>query len=78
MSEELDEFPDFGTPDVMPWDAPGSPIVWQWGADMGRLLTDIDSRELVRKRRWLESRDPEAFVGLIQAIDDVLTGRGGE
>lgn len=73
----MDEFPDFGTPDVMPWDLGPAAVTWLWGADMGRLLTDISSKELLRKRKWLE-RDTEAFAELIQAIDDVLTERGGE
>ena len=79
MSEDLDEYPSaFQHDELMPWDRPEpEPIVWRWGADMGKLLTDIPSRELVRKRKWLE-RDPEAFAGLIQAIDDVLTARQGE
>lgn len=78
MSEELDEYPSaFRDTDKMPWDLGPPPIVWQWGADMGKLLTEISSKELVRKRRWLE-RDPEAFADLIQAIDQVLTERGGE
>ena len=76
--EDLDEYPHaFRDTERMPWDESPPPVVWQWGADMGKLLTDIPSRELVRKRKWLE-RDPEAFAGLIQAIDDVLTQRGGE
>jgi len=78
VSEELHDFPEsLRDTEQMPWERPGDPIVWQWGADMGKLLTDIPSRELVRKRKWLE-RDPEAFAGLIQAIDDVLTARQGE
>ena len=78
QDESLSDFPRaFDDDERFPWDEPLPPIVWKWGADMGKLLTDIPSRELVRKRKWLE-RDPEAFAGLIQAIDDVLTERAGE
>lgn len=77
MTERLDEFPEvFKTPDVMPWELPVSPIVWEWGADRGKLLSDIDSRELIRKLRWLEAHG--GFPKLAAAVEAVLTERQGE
>ena len=82
MAEELDEFPSaFATDDVMPWERPAEPLRWQWGADRGKVLYDIASRELLRKRRWLEEKNGETghyFDALIQAIDVVLMERQGE
>ena len=79
VSESLDEFPLAfrGAPEPMPWETPSDAIRWQWGADKGKALTEIPSRELVRKRNWLQ-RDPEAFAWLIRAIDQVLIERAGE
>ena len=59
----------------MPWEEIPA-VVWPFGADLGKLLSDIPSRELVRKRKWLEER--ETHPELIEAIDQVLTERGGE
>lgn len=78
VTEELDEFPRaFADDEIMPWERDREAPLWLWGLDRGKRLDDIESKELVRKRKWLE-RDPAAFVDLIQAIDQVLTERGGE
>lgn len=76
MTESLDDFPAvFQTPDVMPWELPVSPVRWEWGADRGKSLSDIDSRELLRKRRWLVAHG--GFPRLVEAVDAVLTEREG-
>jgi len=82
VAEELDDFPSaFATDDVMPWERPAEPLRWQWGADRGKVLYEIASRELVRKRKWLEHKNGATghyFDALIQAIDVVLMERQGE
>ena len=60
----------------MPWEGPVSPVLWEWGADRGKPLTDISSTELLRKRRWLCAHG--GFPMLVGSIDAVLTERGGE
>lgn len=83
MTERLDEFPEALKDDtVYPWDIPkdaGEKYIWLWGLDYGKPLEDLDSRELVRKRAWLESQmgPGRCYQGLIQEIDKVLTERGG-
>ena len=75
--DDLSDYPEALRDDtVYPWYESWPPVVWQWGADMGKLLTEISSRELVRKRAWLEQR--ETHPELVEAIDAVLTERGGE
>jgi hypothetical protein len=74
-SDGLEEFPpelqDDGA--LMPWEiAPECPV-WPFGADRGIPIAELPTERLVSHRRWLEG-----FLGLIQAIDDVLTERGGE
>jgi len=76
-AEDFSERPDFGEEETLPWERPGEARRWMWGADAGKLLTDIKSKELLRKRRWLE-RDPEGFKWLIDAIDAILVERAGE
>jgi hypothetical protein len=81
VSDDLSEFPKALRDDTkMPWEVPVVPapdLVWQWGLDAGKPLGAIESKELLRKRRWLESRNGN-FDQWIAAIDDVLTERGGE
>jgi hypothetical protein len=81
MSDDLSEFPKALRDDtLMPWEAPIVPaagMIWQWGLDAGKALGAIESKELLRKRRWLEGRNGN-FERLIQAIDEELTSRGGE
>lgn len=77
MAEELDDFPQaFANEEVMPWERDPDAPVWPWGLDRGKVLTEIASRELLRKLRWLQDRD--THQDLQQAIDAVLTERGGE
>lgn len=82
MSESLDDFPAvFMDSEPMPWDAvAGERYIWLWGADRGRALEEIDSRELLRKRRWLEERSGvgRCYHGLVQEIDKELISREGE
>ena len=76
MTEELDEYPSSFTDDVMPWERPLDTPVWPYGADRGRPLTEIESKELLRKLRWLQDRD--THDELQAAIEAVLTERQGE
>ena len=82
MSEELSDFPAaFMDSEPMPWDpVAGERYVWFWGADRGRALEEIDSRELLRKRRWLEDRmgPGRCYAGLVAEIDKELHSRMGE
>lgn len=82
MSDEsLSDFPRvFQEREPMPWEMTPCATRWQWGLDAGKLLTEIDSKELLRKRRWLAWRDPEnAYFGkIIAEIDAVLQDRMGE
>ena len=63
-----------------PWEEPPPTVRWMWGADTGKPLTAIGSKELLRKRRWLVEKQGMGtyFTRLIQAIDDILMERGGE
>lgn len=77
-TESLDEFPRalLGQ-EVMPWDDVPEPIIWEWGQDRGRALTDLPSANLVFKREWLAARNQGNYWSpLIAAIDTVLTERG--
>ena len=66
---DLDDFPkQLLGDDPMPWEELPA-VVWPFGADLGKLLSDIPSRELVRKRAWLEQR--ETHPELVEAIDAV-------
>jgi hypothetical protein len=76
----LDQYPDFGPPDVMPWDtAPpseASQVLWITGEPLG----DFSSRTLLAHRQLLIKKQGRGsyFQDLIEAIDTVLTERGGE
>ena len=82
--EPLDAFPEaLRDTETYPWDLPknaGERYRWLWGADYGKPLEDLDSRELLRKRAWLESQagPGRCYAGLVMEIDKVLTERGGE
>lgn len=84
MIESLDDFPEsLRDTDVYPWDREPEAEAgyrWLWGLDRGKPLIDIDSRELLRKRRWLEARSgPNRCYGaLIAEVDKVLLARMGE
>ena len=83
MSESLDDFPEvLRDTETYPWEISpkaGEVFRWLWGADRNKPLDEIDSRELVRKRAWLEDRmgPGRCYGGLIQEIDRVLTERQG-
>jgi len=82
MAEDMSDFPEvLRDTEPMPWDpVAGERYIWLWGADRGRALEEIDSRELLRKRRWLEDRmgPGRCYAGLVAEIDRVLTERAGE
>lgn len=80
MTEELSDFPEaLRDTERYPWEELVEPYRWLWGADRGKPLIDIDSRELLRKRRWLTERmgPGRCYMGLVQEIDRVLTERQG-
>ena len=77
----LDQYPDFGPPDVLPWDkAPPSDaakVLWITGEPLG----DFPSSVLLAHRKLLVKKNGRLghyFDDLIFAIDTVLTERGGE
>jgi hypothetical protein len=80
VAEDLSEYPDFGPPDVMPWDkAPPSEaaqVLWITGEPLG----DFPSSVLLSHRKLLVRKNGERghyWDNLISAIDQVLTERGG-
>jgi hypothetical protein len=76
--EELSDYPRaFRDWEAMPWETSDAPV-WPWGYDKGKALDQIDSAELLRKRKWLSERHPYGWVVWVQEIDEVLTGRAGE
>jgi hypothetical protein len=77
----LDQYPDFGPPDVMPWDkAPpseASQVLWITGEPLG----DFSSRTLLAHRRLLVKKNGRLghyWDDMIAAIDQILTERAGE
>ena len=80
MTEGLDEFPEaLKGRDAMPWDDAVDTPVWPWGDDAGKKLSEIPSKELVKKRNWLQARGDIPWVHeWVLKIDAVLTERAGE
>jgi hypothetical protein len=70
----LDEFPaelnDDGA--LMPWESDAAGPRWPFGADRGRLLSELPTARLVAKRKWLGT-----LVALAIALDTELLERGG-
>jgi len=76
-SDGLDERPDFGKPEVMPWEeSPASRFPWITGEPLG----SFPSKTLLAHRRLLVKKQGEGnyFSDLIAAIDELLHERMGE
>lgn len=59
-------------------DAPDDQVCWPFGKERGFLLTSYTSEQLLAKRQWLESKNSMGdLTWLVEAIDEVLTTRGG-
>jgi len=77
VSERLDEYPDFGTEPPMPWEeSEASRVPWITGEPLG----DFPSSTLMAHRKLLvkKQRGGSYFQNMIDAIDQILTERGGE
>ena len=80
MSEGLDEMPMAfrGEPDKMPWDeSDADRVPWIDGTPLG----SFSSKTLLAHRKLLVKKNGRLghyFDDLIEAIDTVLTERGGE
>jgi hypothetical protein len=77
VTDDLSERPDFGPPDKMPWDeSEADRALWIDGTPLG----DFSSQTLLAHRRLLVKKQGAGnyFQDMIDAIDAVLTERGGE
>ena len=81
VADDLSQYPDFGKPDVMPWEGEQSePVLWPFGPRAGTPLEDFSSNALVRMRAEVVKKNGRGdyFAPLVLAIDNVLTERQGE
>ena len=78
MSEQLDEYPDaFQGTDKMPWEtSEADQVTWIDGSPLG----DFPSSVLLSHRKLLVKKQGKGsyFQDMIDAIDTILTERGGE
>ena len=61
-----------------PPDYPGPITLLPFGKKKGTPLVDLETEELTSVRAWCFKQDPTKFADLIEKVDEVLAGRGGE
>ena len=80
----LDEYPDFGTDDPLPWDEDYASVAicpFSNLRSFGQPLQSLKSAQLLAIRREAETRNGRIghyFDALVGAIDEMLQERGGE
>ena len=80
---ELDDLPDFGEEEIMPWERGYERIVTVPFPNLrcfGKTLVSLTSPQLLAVRREAERRNGtrgDYFQPLIVKVDEILTTRGG-